>query len=193
MTIKLVTPETLKEWIANDKVVLVDVREPAEFANQHIEGAKLKPLSKICANDLSDCINNNESKKIVIYCGKGGRGNKACEKLHTEAGSTINNGELYNLEGGITAWLASGGEVTDKKGFCLPLDRQVQLTVGLCVLAASLASIFIDINFAYLAAFFGAGLAFAGLTGICSLAIIMAKMPWNKCSKTPEKTFCATR
>jgi rhodanese-related sulfurtransferase len=188
MTIQTINSTILKSWIDNNQAILIDVREPAEFNNQHIDGANLAPLSKITINDLDKYNKNNEGKKIVIYCGKGGRGNSACEKLKADA----NNIELYNLEGGITAWIASGGEVTKKSGFFLPLDRQVQLTIGLCVFLASLASIFINTNFAYLTAFFGAGLIFAGLTGFCGLALLMAKMPWNK-DKKLCKTFCATR
>jgi hypothetical protein len=31
-----------------------------------------------------------------------------------------------------------------------------------------------------LAAFFGAGLAFAGATGTCGLALVLMRMPWNR-------------
>ena len=31
-----------------------------------------------------------------------------------------------------------------------------------------------------LAAFVGAGLTFAGLTDICGMAFVLAKLPWNK-------------
>jgi len=38
----------------------------------------------------------------------------------------------------------------------------------------------------------GCGLLFAGLTGICGLALLLAKMPWNKSSFCNPDSCCAT-
>ena len=104
----------------------------------------------------------------------------ACQKLISED----LNLEIYNLEGGISAWSAEGCEIKTSGIFFLPLDRQVQLTIGLGVLIGSVLGYFVNPIF-FLSGFFGAGLTFAGLSGYCGLAILMAKMPWNKgCQKT---------
>ncbi|MEI6729885.1 MAG: DUF2892 domain-containing protein, partial [Pseudomonadota bacterium] len=87
--------------------------------------------------------------------------------------------EVYNLEGGILAWAASGSEVKSSGSFFLPLDRQVQLSVGLSLLVFSLFGYFVSQVFFVLTGFIGLGLAIAGLTGYCGLAKILAKMPWN--------------
>jgi hypothetical protein len=95
------------------------------------------------------------------------------------------NLEIYNLEGGISAWSAAGCEIKTSGKFFLSLDRQVQLTIGLGVLIGNILGYFISPIFLLLSGFFGAGLIFAGLSGYCGLAILMAKMPWNKgCKKT---------
>ena len=39
--------------------------------------------------------------------------------------------------------------------------------------------------FLALAAFFGAGLTFAGATGTCGLALVLLRMPWNRLSAMP--------
>ena len=44
--LKLVDAPTLKDWIDRDTVLLVDVREPAEHAGEHIPGSILVSLSK---------------------------------------------------------------------------------------------------------------------------------------------------
>jgi len=96
MGIKLIDAKTLKSWLDNDEVVLVDVREPGEYAAGNIRGATLLPLGRISKSQLPP----SDGKKLVVYCRKGMRGKAACEKLLAEDASL----DLYNLEGGIEAW-----------------------------------------------------------------------------------------
>lgn len=172
MPIESVNAATLKQWLDNGEAVLVDVREPAEHAAEHIAGAMLVPLGTVCQQRLPECA----GKKLVIHCRKGGRGGSACEKLLQESPSLI----VYNLEGGITAWQEAGLPVERSGKRCLPLDRQVQLTVGAAVLTGSVLGYFVHPLFFLLSGFFGVGLLFAGLTGTCGLALLLAKMPWNQ-------------
>ena len=65
----------------------------------------------------------------------------------------------------------------------MPLMRQVQIAVGFCVLTASLLALWVDPRWVYVSLFFGAGLLFAGLSGFCGLALLLAKMPWNRVSQ----------
>lgn len=185
MPIKTIDAATLKQWLDKGEAVLLDVREPAEHAACHISDARLMPLGKVNKNAL-DAEGN---KRIVIHCQRGGRGSSACEKLLAEDPSL----EIYNLEGGIQAWESAGLPVKKNGSRILPLDRQVQLTIGLCVLTGSILGYFVNPLFFLLTGFFGAGLTFAGLTGFCGLALVMAKMPWNNCGKqTCGKAFCNT-
>jgi hypothetical protein len=78
---------------------------------------------------------------------------------------------------------AEGCETKISGKLFLPLDRQVQLAIGLGVFVGSVLGYLVSPNFFILSGFFGAGLVFAGLTGYCGLAVLMAKMPWNKGSK----------
>lgn len=172
MPFKTIDSKTLKNWLEKGEAVLVDVREPAEHAASNIDGAVLLPLGKINKTSLPLCA----GKKLVIHCQKGRRGEMACKKLISENP----NLDVYNLEGGIEAWSTNGFAVISSGKVFLPLDRQVQLTVGVCVLIGSLMGYFISPKFFLLTGFFGAGLTFAGLTGFCGLALLIAKMPWNK-------------
>ena len=169
---KNVDVKTLKNWLDNEEAVLIDVREIAEHENQRIAGATLIPLAEITKEKLPDIKN----KKLVIHCQGGKRSLNACQKLMAE-----NIGcEIYNLEGGINSWCVQGCDVISTKNFFLPVDRQVQLTIGSLVFISSMLGYFFNINFLFISGFFGAGLIFAGLTGNCTLAKIIAKMPWNK-------------
>ena len=171
MTIKNIDVFTAKEWLDKDEAILVDVREPAEHVSQKIAGAALHPVGSICYNDIPQT-----EKKLLIHCQKGMRGDKACQKLIAEK----NTLEVYNIEGGIEAWKQAGFPVESSGRKILPLDRQVQLTVGLSVLTFGLLGYFVNPAFALGAAFFGAGLTNAGLTGWCGLAKLIIKMPWNQ-------------
>ncbi len=172
MPIKNIDAKTLEKWLQNGEAVLVDVRETAEHEAEKISGANLLPLTNVSRKSLP----NYENKKLVLHCHSGRRSSNACQKLLAEDP----NLEIYNLEGGISSWKTQGCETKTSGKFFLPLDRQVQLTIGLGVLIGSLLGYFVSPKFFLLSGFFGAGLIFAGISGYCGLAVLMAKMPWNK-------------
>jgi rhodanese-related sulfurtransferase len=172
MTIKNINAKTLKEWLENNEAILIDVREPSEHEAEKISGSNLLPLAKLCKNSLP----KYENKKLVLHCRSGKRSASACQKLLDED----SNLEIYNLEGGILAWSSEGFKTENSGKFFLPLDRQVQLTIGLGVFIGSILGYLVSPVFFLLSGFFGAGLMFAGLSGYCGLAILMSKMPWNK-------------
>ena len=92
-------PAEVARLLAEDAIVLIDVREPNEYAQVHIPGAVLVPLSQFDPHTLPDA----GGKRIVFHCGIGGRSAKAvaaCER----AGVSIDS----HMRGGIQAWIAAG-------------------------------------------------------------------------------------
>ncbi len=74
---------------------LLDVRQPLEYEEAHLPGARLIPLPK-----LLDSIGDlDPSKPVVAYCAVGGRSRMAAQLL-------LNQGfaDVYNIVGGIQAW-----------------------------------------------------------------------------------------
>lgn len=167
-----VDAKTVKEWLDKNEALIIDVREPGEYQAANIPGSKLIPLGSINRKQLPEA----QGKKIVIHCQLGKRGGKACELLVNEDPTL----DIYNLEGGISAWAEQGYPVNRQSSHFLPLDQQVQLTIGSGVLLGIFLSLLGSSWWLLLSAFFGAGLCFAGLTGNCYLAQLLAKMPWNK-------------
>ncbi len=102
--IHLLEPKTLQKWLANDEVFLIDVREQNEYNEANIKGSILIPVGQITLNEVIKKNINN--KKIVIHCRMGGRSMTACKKLVSEDSEI----EVWNLEGGITAWLKMNSE-----------------------------------------------------------------------------------
>lgn len=180
MTVHTVDAKTLRHWLDTGEAVLVDVREPGEHGAERIPGATLVPLASICSDKLPEC----SGKKLVLHCKAGRRGGTACEKLLKERPGL----ELYNLEGGIDAWEKAGFGVEKSGGFFLPLDRQVQLTIGTGVLMGVVLGYMVHPGWFLFSGFFGLGLINAGLTGWCGLGLLMAKMPWNR--KSQPKGGC---
>lgn len=84
----------------DDNLTLLDVRTPDEFAQEHIEGAKLIPL-QVLGENLSQ-LQTVKNKKIIVYCHSGNRSVAAARIL-------AKNGFLpLSVQGGISAWKDAG-------------------------------------------------------------------------------------
>lgn len=84
--------------------LLLDVREPAEYAAIHAPNAKLIPLGEVGLR-LKE-IEAYKDKPIAVICRSGRRSAKAVALLQ-EAGFT----QVSNVQGGIQAWEQAGLEV----------------------------------------------------------------------------------
>jgi rhodanese-related sulfurtransferase len=148
--------------------LLLDVRSPIEFESERIDGALNLPLDALPAR-LDEIA---ESADLVVICRTGVRATIAAETL-LRAGR-----RARVLDGGMQAWRRARLPLREGRKR-LPVDRQVQLIAGLMVLAGIGLGITVNPWLLALAAFFGAGLTFAGATGTCGLALVLMRMPWN--------------
>ena len=101
---ELTVEEFLKWQESGEDIQVIDVREPAEYEQANI-GALLIPLATVASR--ADEISRD--KKVVVHCKLGGRSAKAINELEEKFGFT----NLYNLKGGITAYLQEVGEKTN--------------------------------------------------------------------------------
>lgn len=95
--LKNLEPAEVAALLADDSIVLIDVREPNEYAQTHIKGAILVPLSNFDPQSLPG------GKRIVFHCGIGGRSARAVAACQA-AGVAIDS----HMKGGIQAWIAAG-------------------------------------------------------------------------------------
>lgn len=170
MTVKTIDAPTLKSWLAAGEAVVVDVREPGEVASGHVPGAHTVPLGSLDRFNPADF----GGKRVVFVCASGARSGRACASL---ASLPV---EAFSLQGGMSAWRASGGPVEGAIRAVLPLDRQVQLTAGSIAFAGFLLGVFVHPGFHGISGFVGAGLMFAGASGFCGMARVLALAPWNR-------------
>lgn len=162
---------TLKRRLDDGSVVLIDVREPDEFARERIRGARSAPLSAFEREDFGRL----KEKPAVFQCRSGNRTTVNAERLRA-AGFR----EAFELEGGMMAWKQAGLPVELDRSQPIDLMRQVQIAVGLMILIGLGLAVLLTPWFALLSAFAGAGLLTAGLTGFCGMARMLALMPWNR-------------
>jgi rhodanese-related sulfurtransferase len=162
---------TAKTWVEEDKAVLIDIREPDEHAREHISGARLASLSRFGTREFAQ-----EGEKIAIFhCDSGNRTRQAAPQI-----LSLGFKEVYHLEGGLQAWKRAGLPVELNRKAPISLMRQVQIAAGSLVLLGILLGLWVSPWFLGLSAFVGAGLAFAGATGFCGMARLLAVMPWNR-------------
>ena len=165
---------------------LIDVRTPAEFAGVHVPGARLLPLDTLdCAAALAGHNRTKNGAPIYILCHSGVRAKKAAEKF-----AAVGFEDCVVVEGGTQAWAEAGFPVERGERSVLPLDRQLQMTIGSMVLAGVVLHFVLNPAWIWLSGFAGCGLIFAGLTGICPLRMVIARMPWNQCGGNGKGTCC---
>ena len=93
------------QLINQGKTLIVDVRDPDEFAAGHIRDSKNIPLNEL-PQRIGE-LDKFKSKNVIVVCQSGVRSSKATAQLKK---SGFN--EVFSLNGGLAAWLAQGLPVT---------------------------------------------------------------------------------
>ena len=150
---------------------LIDIREPDEYARDHVVGARPAPLSAFEAADLS----LKAGQDVIFMCRSGNRTGVNCQRLADRIA-----GPAYVLDGGLDAWKKAGLPVSTDTKQPLELMRQVQMAAGGLILLGGALGVAVHPAFWGLSAFVGAGLFVAGATGFCGMARLLAVMPWNR-------------
>lgn len=171
------TPDAMAE-----ECLWIDVRTPAEFREIHIPGSRNVPLGDL-DRFLPELKANAGGKHIGLVCASGKRASLAFEQL---AKAGIDN--CWVLEGGVTAWAGSGGEVNRGRK-AISLERQVRIVAGSSIVLGSVLGAFVHPWFFALSAFFGAGLVYSGVTDTCGMAFLLAKLPFNR--SQAQSSCCA--
>lgn len=100
--VRVIDLRTALDWYETGTGVFVDVREPYEFAQGHIPGAILRPLSAFDPDELPAVP---PGRALVLHCAVGVRCGHAAMAL-IRAGHP---GPIHRIEGGFMAWQGAGG------------------------------------------------------------------------------------
>jgi len=93
------TPQHAAEALREGGSMLIDVREPAEYEDEHIPGAVLIPLAEL--PDRLDEI--PADRDVYVHCHTGARSARAVEFLRRSG-----RPRAVNVGGGIDAWGNAG-------------------------------------------------------------------------------------
>jgi len=93
------TPQDVSDAYDRDEIVLIDVRSPDEYAVERVDGALLAPITTFNPAKLP----SQDGKRIVFYCGGGGRSRRAAEQTLAAGPERI-----AHMEGGFGAWKNAG-------------------------------------------------------------------------------------
>ncbi|ACB94970.1 rhodanese-like domain-containing protein [Beijerinckia indica] len=101
-----VSIDELKKGLGDHSIILVDVREPNEYAEGHIPGATLNALQKF---DVSALPHAGPGQRVVLACRAGGRSLTALGLAQAAGRDDIK----AHYPGGFQAW-AQAGETVEK-------------------------------------------------------------------------------
>jgi len=97
-SVRDVAPQEAKQLIDAGALV-VDVREDFEWAHGHLPGSRHLPAGRLAA-ELDSLPRDRE---LILICASGSRSSHLCAALERHGFAN-----LYNLSGGIYAWMRSG-------------------------------------------------------------------------------------
>lgn len=171
-----VTPQEADALQRTGRAVIVDVREPDEIRRTSLAQYIPAPSSVVRADCFPPPV---AGMRTLILCQGGNRAGQVARTL-AAAGRT----DVSVIAGGIRGWQAAGLPVTSGGG-SIPVMRQVLIAAGSMIAAFTALGAFVNPWFLAGAGFVACGLAFAGLTGICPMAKMLAAMPWNAPKPAP--------
>ena len=83
-------------------LLILDVREQSEYDENHLYNATLIPRLQIDSR-INELMPYNDTE-IIVYCASGSRSASASLNL----ASNYNFTKIFNMDGGITAWIEAG-------------------------------------------------------------------------------------
>jgi len=184
-----VSPRDAARLADGGQAWIVDVREPDEHRREHVAGAALHPSSAFSVTGFPAAA---LGRRVLVLCRSGNRAGKVAAALRSAGRNDVDV-----IEGGITAWMAQGLPVVRNAKAPLPIIRQVMIAAGAMQLGFTIAAAATGNPWWLVGTgFVGAGLFFAGVSGICPMATVLGKMPWNQTSGgtalAPAAKTCTT-
>lgn len=95
------SPAEARAAVAAGTAVIVDVREPAEWAGGTAEPVALLPLSDLrgARKNWKPFLEKNRDKRLYLYCASGARSGSAAALLKREGFDAVNLGGFHRWTG----------------------------------------------------------------------------------------------
>ena len=150
---------------------LVDVREVSEVDALRVEGAMNLPLSRL--SELA--VRLDRGTPVYLLCRSGARAASAAAQL-----KKLGHHDIRVVRGGLDAWIASGKPVVRGESRVWSMERQVRFAAGMLVFIGTTAGLILNRRWFFLPGFVGLGLMFSAVTDTCTMALVLARLPWNR-------------
>jgi rhodanese-related sulfurtransferase len=183
--VEIEATELHKRRSAGEAIRLVDVRTPVEYRLVHAEGAELLPLQSLDDSAVKSLAGGKSP--IAVICKSGARARQAADRC---AAAGIE--DVLLVRGGTDAWVSAGLPAERERGV-ISLERQVRLIAGVMLIVFSVLALTVHPLWAIGTLFVGSGLAFAGATDWCGMALLLARMPWNQSARHAHGASCSVR
>ena len=181
-----ISVERLYEIHGTCGVDLIDVRTPAEFREMHSIVARNVPLDVLDPHATIAERNDRGDEPLYLICRGGNRSRQACQAF-IDAGYA----NVINVDGGTLAWNEAGLPVNRGKK-SISLDRQTPIAIGFLVTVGVMLGYLVHPYGFALSGVMGGGLMYAGLTDTCLMAMVLARMPWNRTTPRAATPTSAT-
>ncbi len=89
------------QMMNREDALVIDVRDPAEYAKGHIPGAKSMPLADLERRAAE--LDKHKAKPVIVHCDTGSRATRALGVLKARGFAKV-----FNLAGGYGAWQQAG-------------------------------------------------------------------------------------
>lgn len=174
MTYETVKPDCLNMPLPEGAVIL-DVRTDIEH-RAHCLGCDHVhiPLDQLNAASFYDRNGIAYDRPVYILCKAGTRAKQAADRLSAGGYSAV-----HVIDGGLDGCCACGVE-TRRDRSVIPLERQVRIAAGVLIVLGFVLGVTMNPAWHMLSGLVGAGLVFAGVTGLCGMALLIARAPWNR-------------
>lgn len=106
-------PEVVHRLLRSPETLLIDVREPDEYAQGHLPGAISIPRGLLEFRISGEPALQHPARPVVVYCKTGGRA-----ALSALALQQMGFGRVVSVAGGYEAWIALG----------LPVERPTEVS-----------------------------------------------------------------
>ena len=168
MSLPKLSPAEAKR-LMDEGAVLVDIRDRDEHARERVPGARNHPLSQL------DSASFSETAVVIFHCRSGMRTQTNVARLAKAV-----QGQAYIVEGGIDAWRKAGLPIDLDRRQPIEMARQVHIAAGSLIVLGGILGFLVNPVFYAFSIFVGAGLIFAGVSGLCTLARLLSYAPWNR-------------
>lgn len=172
VSVREIPANEVKKMLDAGEIILIDVREPLEYTEEHLAKAQLFPLSHFRLESLPDPA----GKKLLFYCHLGRRSAIAACKWAEHSG--VHEG--YALKGGIAAWKEAGLPIVADDETGSKIERQTYVLSGLLVLSGLILAIFVSEWFLIIPAIIALLLIVSGAIGHSLFSFLLSMLPWNR-------------